>query len=67
MQGISRAMDKGPDLQEFWACTMTVEGTDGRDHLCGHKAVAVYEGPLGRLPRCSRHERPVQAAGYTRS
>lgn len=47
-------------LRDFFFCTFTLYRQDGRPHLCERRAVAVYEGPLGRLPRCRLHERPAR-------
>lgn len=46
-----------PDLTAFFYCTYTLYRKDGRPHLCERRAVAVYDGPLGRLPRCYLHQR----------
>lgn len=54
------------DLESFFKCTWTMYDEHNRPYFCGRKSVAVYEGPLGRLPRCRFHEAPARSAAEYR-
>jgi hypothetical protein len=45
-----------PDALALFRCTHVCHQGNGRLHPCGGRAVTVLEGPLGRAPRCARHE-----------
>lgn len=55
------------DLDSFFQCTFTVFNERNEPHYCGHRCVAVYEGPLGRLPRCKVHERVLKRSDEYRA
>lgn len=57
---MTAALFPAPDLDAFFRCTFTVYDEHNRPRFCGHHCVAVYEGPLGRLPRCKVHERVLK-------
>lgn len=48
-------------LADTFRCTWTLYDQHNRPYFCGRPIVAVFDGPLGRLPRCIRHERPAQS------
>ncbi len=56
-----------PDLDDFFRCTFTVYGEDNVPRYCSRRCVAVYEGPLGRLPRCKVHERVLKRSADYRA
>ncbi len=54
-------------IGDFFACTFTVYNERNEPHYCGRRCVAVYVGPLGRLPRCRVHERVLKRSADYRA
>jgi hypothetical protein len=44
------------DVFALFRCSHVCHQGNGRLHRCGGRAVSVYSSPLGRQPRCARHE-----------